>query len=412
MFVKLPPQREGLWWAVILVVALAARVTAAFWWQSRIPAGQEFYFGDSDTYWVLSQAVASGQPYQYGSADARIFRMPAYPALLAALHWVAGDESAVIKARLLGAALGTVTVAGVGWLAREVAGHRTAIVAAALAAIYPGAIATSVFVLSEALFCPIMMLQLAAAARLYRLGTIHTSFWSVAVGALAGLGTLTRPSWLLFVPFAIFVEGLICRGPAFWKQAAISLAALVVVLAPWWWRNYREVGHFVPTTLQVGASLYDGLNPQADGSSRMGFVQPIETAEKRHPSLDPAEKFEYRLDRRFQRLAQSWAFENPGHVLRLAAVKFIKMWGVGSTQGAPLHPVVRWIFAAAHLPIVALALVATRRCGWSGWICWMPTLYLTPMHMIFVSSIRYREPAMLPLFVLAALAVTRWRWPD
>ncbi len=43
----------------------------------------------------------------------------------------------------------------------------------------------------------------------------------------------------------------------------------VLIMAPWWVRNARVYGRFVPTALWSGASLYDGLNPEADGGSAM-----------------------------------------------------------------------------------------------------------------------------------------------
>ena len=52
------------------------------------------------------------------------------------------------------------------------------------------------------------------------------------------------------------------------------LAALAVTMMPWWIRNYRVVGRFVPTSLQVGASLYDGWNPEAKpGRPKGGAAQ-------------------------------------------------------------------------------------------------------------------------------------------
>ena len=95
------------------------RLAAAFWWQSRLGEGQKFFFGDSEGYWVLGQAIARGDPYQFASSERQIFRTPGYPILLAGLFRMVGDDPPVIAARALGAVLGTLAVALVGcwtWL--------------------------------------------------------------------------------------------------------------------------------------------------------------------------------------------------------------------------------------------------------------------------------------------------------
>ena len=54
----------------------------------------------------------------------------------------------------------------------------------------------------------------------------------------------------------------------------------------------------------------------------------------------------------------------------------------------------------------------TLRRGWPYVLCWLPAVYFTLLHMVFVSSIRYRQPAMLGLMVLAAGVVGCWRVRD
>jgi hypothetical protein len=68
----------------------------------------------------------------------------------------------------------------------------------------------------------------------------------------------------------------------------------------------------------------------------------------------------------------------------------------------------RLAVCASYIPLLGLAIVGAVRFTARGWpyvLCWVPALYVTLVHMIFVSSIRYREPAMLPLAVLAAGAL-------
>src|SRR5579885_1043389 len=108
------PSGGALW--AILALALALRVGGACWWQSRLAANQRFEFGDSEAYWVLGQHVAHGEPFEYGSPDASIFRMPGYPVILAPLFLLFGPDVPVLVARLLSAVLGTRAIAAVYWL--------------------------------------------------------------------------------------------------------------------------------------------------------------------------------------------------------------------------------------------------------------------------------------------------------
>jgi 4-amino-4-deoxy-L-arabinose transferase-like glycosyltransferase len=400
--------RHRLALVLLLTVAFAARLAGAFWWQSRLPAGSRFAFGDSLTYWALGQQLARGGPFQYGSPNASVFRTPGYPLLLAALFRIVGDDPPVVWARGLGAVLGTLAVGGVWWLGRQVFDDATGLLAAGIAAVYPGAIAASVFVLSEAAFCPVMVAQLGAWAACWQAAEMRrASLWALAAGALAAIATLVRPSWLLFVPFGVMAA--MCIGPSRRRHLGLGLvmlAGLAATMSPWWIRNGRVMGRFVPTTLQLGASLYDGLNPEADGSSRMSFVPVFEALEKRENGAGHG--FEYRLDRRLRRASLEWAAENPARVVELAAVKFVRLWNVWPNDAEHRGWMLRLVMLVTYVPALVLALAGVwreRRRGWPVTLTWLPAVYLTALHVVFVSSIRYREPAMLVLLVPAAAAL-------
>ena len=406
------PTGAALW--AILALALVLRIAGAFWWQSRLAVDQRFEFGDSEAYWVLAQHVAHGEPFEYGSPDARVFRMPGYPALLAVLFWLFGPDVPVRAARLLSAVLGTLAVAAVYWLAAALFDRRTGLVAALAAACYPGAIAMSVVILSEAPFCPLYVAQLAAWIQSWQADR-RAELWAALSGLFGGLASLMRPDWLLFVPFAALAGLCFARPRA--KHVRLSLVMMfvvAVVMLPWWWRNQGVIEHFVPTTLQVGASLYDGLNPNATGGSEMSFITPFVREERQNPSL-PGEPFEYRLDRRMWNAALEWAVAHPARVIQLAAIKFVRMWNVWPNDPQNRSLVMRLITAATFLPAIITALAGvwfTRRELWPAALCWLPAVYLTLLHLIFVSSIRYREPPMLGLLVLAAAFFTRGSRPS
>jgi hypothetical protein len=221
-------------------------------------------------------------------------------------------------------------------------------------------------------------------------------------GAAAGMAVLMRPSWLLFTPFALGIGLLVCGERR--RQCGYGLAAIGVmaaVLVPWWIRNWTVIGRFVPTTLQMGASLYDGLGPQATGASNFDFMPAIAEDERRRGGADP---LEYRLDRRLSRAALAAARQDPLRVLALAGTKFLRMWNVWPNEPGLRSAAIRVVMLVSYPPLLVLGVLGGLRYGRRGWpyvLCLLPAVYLTLLHVIFVSSLRYREPALMPIIVLA-----------
>jgi 4-amino-4-deoxy-L-arabinose transferase-like glycosyltransferase len=393
-------------WIAILAVALCARLAAGAWWQSRL-GDRPFFFGDSVGYWELARTIARGEPYQYLNADARVFRTPGYPVVLSTLFIFGGDNPPVLAARAISAILGTIAVGVAGWWTTQLFDARAGLIAGWITALYPGSIALGVFVLSEAPFCPLMLAQLALWSAAWRaVSKHHVIALSIAAGVAAGCAILMRPSWLLFTPFAIVVGLLFVRDRA--RQLLIGCAmaaALVLCLLPWWIHNAQVTGRFVPTTLQVGASLYDGLHPGATGASDMRFVPEVTERERLADSPTDPDVFEYRVDRRMTEESLAWAKEHPGRVVELIGIKFLRMWNVWPNEPAFRSWIMRVGILLTYGPLLVLSLIGMwryTRWGWPYALAWLPAVYLTLLHVVFVSSLRYREPATLALIVLAA----------
>jgi 4-amino-4-deoxy-L-arabinose transferase-like glycosyltransferase len=405
-----PSAGRPIAWILIIIVAVAVRLGAAAWWQSRLPANQSFFFGDSASYWALGKTIAHCEPYQYESLDARVFRTPGYPLLLAGLFRVFGDDPPVMAARALSAALGGLAVGIVGWWTTLLFDHSTGRCAGWIAAFYPGAVSMGAFVLSEAPFCPFMLLQLALWGLAWRAPSNERAITLALAGGVAGgIATLVRPSWLLFTPFALVIA-LACDKQRL-RQGLVGAAmcvSLVLCMLPWWIRNMQVTGHFVATTLQVGASLYDGLNPSADGGSNMSFVPRFAAQQHVFDTMGTEADFEYRLNRRLQRAAIDWAVANPARVAQLAWLKFVRIWNVWPNEPSLGNWPLRLAVLVTYTPLLCLGIFGvwrfTRR-GWPYLLAWLPAVYFTLVHLVFVGSLRYREPAMLALAVLAAGAL-------
>jgi 4-amino-4-deoxy-L-arabinose transferase-like glycosyltransferase len=402
---------------LIIEIALALRVVAAdlVEWYARSKKTL-CIFPDTDIYWYLARMIRAGEPFEvtyWGNLPHFALRTPGYPLFLAGCQALFGERTLVV--RLAQAMLGALTV----WLVYKLTARLTgatswviALSAAVLAAIDPYSVVTSALILSEAVFIPLMLASLWGLAVIWPSGKeAPTKRWrlpAIGAGLAFGAAVLVRPSWTLFVPATLLAWLVVSasgkRLIAF-KGTVVILLAASAVMAPWWIRNARVFGRFVPTALWMGASLYDGLNPHATGASDMDFMN--------DPEFWPLGELEQ--DALLRDRALEFVRERPGQALRLAVVKLGRYWSPWPNADTLRS---KWLAAASAiytLPLFALWITgawALRRDPRALVLLGGPLLYFCVLHTVFAGSMRYRIPGAVPAAGLAAIgfgSLVNWR---
>ena len=400
---------------IVLAIAFGCRLIAAGGVQTYLnrEPGREFVIaGDAEGYWELAKDLAHGRDYAVYSPPRRVMRMPAFPAILAGSIVCFGES--LWAARLVLACVGTAACGLVFLLGRALFDERVGLLASAWTAVSPTLVGFSVLILSETVFAFAILLQLWLMALLYRRHLERAAFQSseggrrmnlglaFAVGAAGGFACLVRPSWLLVPPgIAVLWWWLAGRNRFRMYEAALLCAGCVAVLTPWTIRNFRVTGHFVPTTLWMGASLYDGLNPEATGDSDMAFFESDRLATDRGMT-------EYAVDRYYRKLAVDYAFEHPGRAVQLALVKLGRYWSPWPNADQFRHPLAGGLVFLSSVPLfvgAAIGIARRQAGGWRGILTAAPIVYFAAIHAVFVGSIRYRLPTEYPLAVLAAAGI-------
>ncbi len=405
--------RGRTWLIVVLMVALILRLIAAFVVQQRVGDGQLCLIaGDAEGYWQLAQHIAAGDEFSLYQPPRRIHRMPGFPLVLALSLTLFGKSA--FAARCLLAIVGTAACGAVYLLGRRLFDNKIGLLACAFTAISPVMLGFSVLLLSETLFALTLTLSAWCAAQWLdeadtesRAETKRRSLgWALATGFSIALATYVRPSWLLAGPgLAVLAVILSKQRVQRSLEAAVMLLALFGTMLPWAARNHAVCGHWVFTTLWSGASLYDGLSPDANGDSNMEFFDRDKLM---------ASQSEWDVDQYYKRTAWQFAKDNPGRAIELTLIKLWRYWKPwpNAAQFGGIGPAL--MVAMFFVPMFVLAARGwwiARHRPWVWLLTLGPILYFAAIHSVFVGSLRYRLPAEYPLCVLAAVGcVKKLEW--
>jgi 4-amino-4-deoxy-L-arabinose transferase-like glycosyltransferase len=248
---------------------------------------------------------------------------PLYPVVLSFSSRLGGTT--YVDHKFLSILIGTATVLVTALVAGRLAGRRGAIIAGAVAAVYPNLWLIDSLLFPEGLFALLTTLCVLVAYQ-WR----DRPGWSRAavLGALIGLAGLTRGEGLLLglllaVPWMLGHRGI--SRAARWRQLLVTGAACLLVLAPWTIRNLTTFDVFVPISTNSNELVMYANCSDTYSGRLLGFwsfdCQQRYRAEHGEPSGDEADKALFWRD-----VGLDYARDHAGEVPEVVAVRVLRQW--------------------------------------------------------------------------------------
>ncbi|MHC4982379.1 MAG: ArnT family glycosyltransferase [Planctomycetota bacterium] len=399
--------RPWQWLVGVLALAAAARLAAVL----LIP-----YRPAADFLVYHTAGVRMAERWKLAIGNYRCFFPPGQIFSLGVIY--ALFDNSVKAAQILNVIWATLTVAGVWYVGRTIAGPRVGRTASLIAALLPSTIFACMVLGAE-----VPQTFWFVLAMCFFVGPLERQgkLWAaLACGLSLGIASLIRPTFVL-VCFVLGLHMLLSRQN---RRRAIFAALLIIagtaaVVAPWTYRNHRATGGFVLISSNGGGNLYSANNDDAKGDYTDSAWRYV---------FENSNGDDLKLQRIGRDMALDWIARNPHRFAYLALIKAGRFWytDVDLTWWAlqntyQCHPdlgtsselrywalLITSGFYVALVLACFIAAVRFRSYLWAnrGWMV-IPVVaaYFMALHMIFESQCKYHY--MLPplLCVLAALAV-------
>ena|SRR5215469_2410247 len=255
--------RRACFWMVI--VALCARLAVmAFVYPERLsPARDHWKFaGEAGR---IARSLAGGQGFSnpfFAETGPTSWLAPVFPALLADDFKVFGvyTKAAALAILSFDCLLAALTCIPVFFIARRTFGSAAALWAGWIWALFPYSINFAASFIWDTTLSTLWMALLFLVV--LKLEATHDWWPWFGFGALAGFAALTNPVLLAPMPFVTLwlLYRLWKRREHWFAPGLAALLAVLIVVSPWFARNYRTFHRFIPIRGGFGFELYCGNN--------------------------------------------------------------------------------------------------------------------------------------------------------
>ncbi len=361
---------------------------------------------DELEYLSLARSLAAGHGLVYDEHVLKgpvepFGRAPGYPVFLALVGAGAEYVEAVpASLKIAQSVVGAIGVVLIAIAAFRLGGRRSAMAAAAIAAVHPPLVWVAGYALSEAVFWPAGLALALLVSRTLDQPRATMWKWALLCGLVAGGAVLLRAATLLFVPLA-GVWFLWKRQPAAVAGFALGVA---LVLGPWTARNVAHYGRFVIVASDGGVTFWTGNNALAIGEGDMAANPHLKMANRQlrdqHPGLN-----EEQMEPIYFRESFTWIRQHPVDWLVLMVKKvFYLVVPIGPSY--TLHSTRYYVASVASVVVlVPLAVLGLRRLGSRrGRLVgmWLLAAAAVATCLVFFPQERFRIPVLDPALILCA----------
>jgi len=392
-----------------LTIVVAAAMAVPIATNLLVSAAHIRYSGivsrDSTEYWRLAENLSSGKGYSYDGERPTRMRQPAYPLFLALVGLLPGDG--MLTTRLVQTLFTSVIIGLFATLAAREFGPKTAMLTAALVAVYAPLSLISNAILADGLYALLLALVYAIWVRLGETGATKAA---LGLGGLLGVLALTKPAGLpllLVMPVAVWLQTGGSRRAAL--LGTLGLIAGFAVLSPWAIRNWVATGQLTVTSTDTGAALWDGVHPWMY-SMWSDYVEPLHRTEQFLRLAGDDYYLSAEASRRFHKAALDRIATDPWGVTKIGLFKVAMVFTYvpGTRPLARSHPV---LFGLLRIPQIAILVLAVWGAIRSPSYIWAPALsvLLVTAAGCFLgpATARYIIPIMPLALLLTAVAVLR-----
>ena len=363
--------------AAVALVGFAFLVRAGAFWAGLVPDLSH----DARNYDAMVRQLLGQGFYGYMSDKPNAYVSPGYPMFLTVLYALLGWEgrSPLDAVRWVQVLLGALTVGLVFLVARRACGERAALAAGLVAALYPSLVFLPLYVLTETLF--LFLTVLFTWLLFNALDAPHWARWALAGGVL-GLATLVRPvaAPILLVTWLWLAWGR--RVPSLRQAVLASGAAFVLVMLPWWVRNYLALGKIILFATQTGNPLIAGAFPF--GELPDGLPSAVDE----------------QLAAALRYILQGFVEQPLVYAYWFTAGKFLRI--LGSPFYTPGYYDLAMVVHFLVVPLGVWGMVRGLRRGDLAQLLSLFSLVMLAVHLAFIPENRYGLTLLPWLFILAA----------